>query len=153
MAVRTSIRKICVIKRSYLIKVLFIYNFFQRRVTSEIEKHFRLLDLFKNNLTFSQIRNNVWWFLTLLSRGCEEQSRRGWTRAVPVRGGGTDRHLSHSSVPRGTGPGLCGLGPRAEAQLCSALHGHEARRSPGPVPAARHIAVALCRRQTHKGAR
>ena len=51
-------------------------------------KHSRLLDLFKNNLTFSQIRNSVWWFLMLLPRVCDKQTRRRWARAVPVRGGG-----------------------------------------------------------------
>lgn len=51
-------------------------------------KRSRLSDLFKNNLTFSQIRNSVWWFLMLLLCVCDKQSRRGWARAVPVRGGG-----------------------------------------------------------------
>lgn len=71
-------------------------SFFHRRVTTEIEKHSRLLDLFKNNLTFSQIRNKVWWFLTLLScgwwteqegvdQGWPGEAGRDWPASLPQR--------------------------------------------------------------------
>lgn len=85
----------------------------------------------------------MWWFLVLLPRVCDKQSRRGWAKAIPVRGGGADRHLPYSGVPRGAGQGLYGLGPREEAQLRSALRGHEACHSSGPVPATCHRAGTL----------
>lgn len=84
-------------------------SFFHRRVTSEIEKYFRLLDLFKNNLTFSQIRNNVWWFPAAVTRvwGTEQEGvdqgrpgegRRDWPASLPQR------------CPPRRGPGAVWLG-------------------------------------------
>ena len=58
-------------------------------------------------------------------------------------------HLSDSSVPRGEGQALCGLGQREEARLRGALRGHEAHHPPGSIPAARHRAGTLGRRQTN----
>ena len=63
----------------------------------------------------------------------------------PGEGRRADGHLPYSGVPRGAGQGLCGLGPREEAQLRSALRGHEAHHSPGPVPATCHRAGTLGR--------